>query len=380
MPNATRTNPEIVTTQRALKLLVERLGREPLLACDLEADSLHHYHEQVCLIQIATPREAAIIDPLVLHDLSPLSPVMTDPAIRKVFHGADYDIRSLHRDFGIEVHNLFDTMVACQFLGEKEVGLAAVLKKHFKVELDKRYQKADWSKRPLPMGMIDYAVKDTTLLIDLYHELERELRKIGRLSWVEEESELLSRVRAGIRDGEPLFLRFKGSARMDPRTLAVLEEVLRFRDRKAKGRDVPPFKILGTETVRDVAEKKPRTASDLARITGLSQKLIDRYGHELLDVVANGLALPEEGLPIYPRVPRPGRDRRQEERLRVLKRWRETKAMELGVDGGVLANNSLLEALAEIPSARAEGMDVPAMKRWQREAFGDEWAALMART
>lgn len=143
------TTVPMITTQAGLEELALRLGREPVIACDLEADSLHHYREKVCLLQFSTPDYSALVDPLAVTDLSPLAPVMADPKIRKIFHGADYDMRSLHRDFGIEVENLFDTMIACQFLGEKEVGLAAALKKRFGVELDKQFQKADWSQRLL---------------------------------------------------------------------------------------------------------------------------------------------------------------------------------------------------------------------------------------
>ncbi len=344
-----------------------------MLACDLEADSLHHYQEKVCLIQLSSPRESVLVDPLAVPDLSPLAPVMADAAIRKIFHGADYDIRSLHRDFGIEVHNLFDTMVACQFLGEKEVGLAAVLKKRFGVELDKRYQKADWSRRPLAVEMIEYAVEDTRLLIDLYRQLAKELQAKGRLAWVEEECALLSMVRSAPRGDEPFFLRFKGAAGMEPRTLAVLEELLRFRDEKAKARDLPAFKVLGNEALRELAVKKPRKVGELTGIPGVTAKLAERYGEEVLDAVARGTATPADRLPRYPRQPRRVRESRQEERLHRLKQWREVKARELGIEPGILANNVLLETLAEAGSgngAEADGL-VP-MKRWQRELFGVE--------
>ncbi|HSR36924.1 MAG TPA: ribonuclease D, partial [Desulfurivibrionaceae bacterium] len=139
---------EMITDSAGLRRLAAELSREPLLACDLEADSLHHYREQVCLLQFSTPFANYLLDPLAVRDLAPLAPVFADPAIRKVFHGADYDVRSLHRDYGFEIVNLFDTMIACQLLGEAEVGLAAVLKRRFGVELDKGFQKADWSRRP----------------------------------------------------------------------------------------------------------------------------------------------------------------------------------------------------------------------------------------
>jgi len=361
--------------------MVERLGREPLLACDLEADSLHHYQEKVCLIQLSTPRESFLIDPLAFSDLSALAPIMADPSIRKVFHGADYDIRSLHRDFSIEVRNLFDTMIACQFFGEKEVGLAAVLKKRFGVELDKRYQKADWSKRPLPAGMMEYAVEDTRLLIELYRQLAEELRAKGRLSWVEEECELLSRVRTASRSAEPFFLRFKGAAGMESRSLAVLEELLRFRDEKASQRDVPAFKIMGNETIRELAMKMPRKAGEFSNIAGLTPKLVDRYGQGILHAVARGAACPADQLPAFPRFQRSIRDRHQEERLKRLKLWRENRSRELGIDGGILANNALLEALSETELKKGRGAEALApMKRWQREEFGEELVELLHRT
>jgi ribonuclease D len=370
----------MIVTAAVLERTTARFDREPLLACDLEADSLHHYQEKVCLIQLSTPRESVLIDPLAVADLSALAPVMADPAVRKLFHGADYDIRSLHRDFGIEVNNLFDTMIACQFIGEKEVGLAAVLKKRFGVELDKRYQKADWSKRPLPPGMVDYAVEDTRLLIDLYRQLEEELRAKGRLSWVEEECELLSRVRVATRGAEPLFLRFKGAAMMDPRRLAVLEQLLRFRDEKASQRDVPAFKIIGNDAIRELAIKHPRKTGDLAGIPGLTPKLVERFGQGLLEAVMRGMDCPSDRLPVYPRQPRPVRDRLQEERLKRLKGWREARSRELGIDGGILANNALLEILSEakLHQGREEEL-LTSMKKWQRTAFGAELMELLRR-
>ena len=351
---------------------MERISREPLLACDLEADSLHHYQERVCLIQLSVPRESVLIDPLAFGDLSPLGTVLADPAILKIFHGADYDIRSLHRDFGIEVVNLFDTMIACQFLGEKEVGLAAVLKRRFGVDLDKRYQKADWSKRPLSPEMIDYAIKDTCMLSELYLELETELREIGRLGWVEEECELLSRVRTVVRGEEAFFIRFKGASGMEPRTLAVLEELLCFRDEKARARDVPAFKILGNETLRELAVKKPRKGSELSGVPGLTPKLVDRYGEDIVSAVSRGMAIPAERLPRFPRFPRRIREKDQEERLQRLKLWRESKAQEVGIDPGLLANNALLDSLAGTSGQTGDSGDFLPMKQWQNELFGRE--------
>ena len=360
----------MITTSAGLEELSAQLGREPLIACDLEADSLHHYREKVCLIQFSTPEFSALVDPLAVTDLSALAPIMADPGIRKIFHGSDYDIRSLHRDFGIEVRNLFDTMIACQFLGEKEVGLAAALKKRFGVELDKQFQKADWSRRPLSPEMLAYAVEDTSLLIRFYGQVAEDLQEKGRLAWVEEECEVLQGVRVTTREEAPLFVRFKGAAKMEPRTLAVLEELLRFRDEQANRMDRPPFKVLGNEALTELAEKRPRLPADLAGIPGLSEKLVQRLGVGLLRAAEKGCVLPGAQLPRYPFVPRPPRDPRKEDRLKLLKEWREVKARELAIEPGILANNTLLESLAELPDGAATSKVIP--RRWQRELFGED--------
>lgn len=365
--------PIMIDSPGGLADLAAQLTGETVIAFDLEADSLHHYREKVCLMQIASAQQVYLVDPLQLSDITPLGPVLANPAIRKVLHGADYDVRSLYRDFSFSLTNLFDTMVACQFLGEKELGLAAVLKKRFGVELDKKYQKADWSKRPLDGGMLDYAAADTALLVELYGQLADELSRLGRLDWVEEECRLLSQVRATDRDGEPLFLRFKGVSRMDRRTLAVLDALLQFRDERARQLDRPPFKVLGNEVLRELAERKPKVLTDLSGVPGLPPRSLERYGRDLLRVVAMGCAVPENQLPQVPRSTRPEKDPEREARITRLKRWRESKAASLGIEAGILANNALLETLAkEMPRDR-KGLDaIPALRGWQKEVLGAE--------
>ena len=121
-----------------------------MVALDLEADSLHSYREQICLVQVSTPAGNAILDPLAAPEVLPgLAPLLADPAVRTILHGGDYDVRLLKREQGIEVRNLFDTMIAAQFTGRERFGLAALLEEHFGVRLDKRHQRADWSRRPL---------------------------------------------------------------------------------------------------------------------------------------------------------------------------------------------------------------------------------------
>ncbi len=158
---------------------------------------------------------------------------------------------------------------------------------------------------------------------------------------------------------------------MEPRTLAVLEQLLHFRDVLAREHDLPPFKILGNETIRLLAEKRPHRPVDLEGIVGLSPKFRKKYGHDIIEAAMRALSLQPEELPVYPRQQRFVKDRQKEERMKKLKQWREAKAAELGIDAGVLVNNSMLEAVADSVSRGRDGAPfLPSLKKWQKEAFG----------
>ena len=348
------------------------LCRQTEFAVDLEMDSLHHYQEKVCLIQVSTRTESWLIDPLALKDLSPLAEPLGDPCILIVMHGADYDIRSLHRDFGIEVRNLFDTMLASRFLGITEFGLAALLKTRFGIELNKKYQKADWSKRPLSPEMSAYAAADTSDLLPLYDQLSAELIEKGRLQWLVEECRLVCQARVSEKEG-PLFLSCKGAGKLKGRTLAVLEEFLQLRDHQARELDRPPFKVISAETLQEAAEKKPRTLNDLSCIKGMTPGQIQRFGDRILKAVSIALALPEEELPRFPRLRRDEPTDGSKERLKRLKSWRDQHSSLQGLDPGVVAPNWLLEAVADVHPASIAELDViSGMRVWQKKLYGQE--------
>lgn len=368
----TQHDCEIITKADRLSEVAAILCQQSEIAVDQEMDSLHHYQEKVCLIQVSTRTESWLIDPLALRDLSPLAAPLGDPRIKIVMHGADYDIRSLHRDFGIEVQNLFDTMLAARFLGIPEFGLAALLKARFGIELNKKYQKADWSKRPLTPEMSAYAAADTSDLLPLYDQLSSELIEKGRLSWLEEECRLLCQARVTEKEG-PLFLSCKGAGKLKGRNLAILEGLLQLRDRSACELDRPPFKVLSAETLLEAAEKRPRTLSDLAGIKGMTPGQIQRFGDKILAAVSAALVLPEEKLPRFPRQRRDEPADGTKERIKHLKSWREQHSTAQGLEPGVVAPNWLLEAVADANPVSAGELDsIAGMREWQKQLYGQE--------
>jgi ribonuclease D len=327
---------------------------------------------------MATKKSSILIDPLHVKDLSSLKPLFSNPDIKKIFHGADYDVRSLFRDFTIEINNLFDTELACRFLGNEGTGLEAVLKKYLDISLNKKYQKKDWSQRPLPQEMIDYAAGDVIYLFPLAEICKKELEKKGRLTWVLEECDSLSEVRTVLSDEEPLFLKFKGGGRLKSRSLAVLEALLQFRKSVAEKKDKPLFKIIGNNSIMKVTTGKPVTLRRLKGIKALSGKQINMYGNDLIKVVAGALEIPENKLPVYPRKKVPVLSFEVFGRIKALKSWRASKARALEIDPGMICNNVLITSIAiQNPVDRRAFEGIKEMKNWQKKEFGREIITLL---
>lgn len=364
---------QIVDTAAGLEKAVSALEKEKFIAVDLEADSMYHFKEKVCLIQLATEKTSVVVDPLQVNNFSLFSPLFSNPDIQKIFHGADYDVRSLYRDFKIKINNLFDTELACRFLGIKETGLKAVLKMFFEINIEKKYQKKDWSKRPLSEKMIEYASKDVIYLQPLAKILIDKLEEIDRLSWVLEECKILSKVRPILSDEEPLFLKFKGAGRLKSKSLAVLEALLQYRKSVAEKKDKPLFKIIGNDSIMKIATARPETLRRLKRSKALSGRQISMYGNDLIQVVAGALKITEHELPVYPRKTVSAMPYKVFERIKVLKSWRDSKAIALDMDSGMLCNNALITAIAvKNPEDRKSMGTIKEMKNWQKTAFGKE--------
>jgi ribonuclease D len=360
-----------IVTRSELDRFAERLTKQDIIGVDLEADSMYHFREKVCLIQIATQRTTTVIDPLQIKSLSVLKPVFKRADILKVFHGADYDIRSLYRDFKISINNLFDTELACRFLGFKETGLEAVLKKRYNVHLDKKYQRKDWSKRPLPQEMIAYAAKDVRYLIPLAKNLHQELKTKGRLSWVEEECRHLSKVRATNNNSGPLFVGFKGAGKLGPRGLAVLEELLRMRQKIAKQQDKPLFRIIGNKSLLKLAETRPSNLNKLRKTDILGSKQIDRYGKSVVAAVSGALQIPTKNLPRFPRKTAPTVPAIVAKRVKELRIWRDRMAQQLKIDPAIICTKALISAIAvQKPATIGSLSKMKVLKAWQIKEFG----------
>jgi len=370
---------KFITSDGDLASACDTLAKENLIGVDLEADSMHSFTEKICLIQVAGSDMAYLIDPFKISDFSPFSALLVDPDIIKVFHGSDFDVRSLDRELSVEIVNLFDTEIACRFLNVKERGLGALLKGHFDVDVDKRFQKVDWSRRPLKEDMIEYSVGDVAHLSDLYDRLLASLDEIGRYDWAKEEFEHQAKVKYEPNNQPPLFKRFKGAGKLDNRTLAVLEALLQVRLEMAGKKDLPLFKIISNQSVLAMATQKPASVQKMIEIKALSKKQVGMYGEACCAAIEKAMALPHGELPSYPRTRMPRKTPKVLERITRLKQMRERMSDRVGMEPGFLINNNMISTLAfDDPKTLEDLRQIKAMRNWQVEAIGDDIINVLA--
>lgn len=364
---------ELIATPAALAAFLARIGRPPLLALDTEAASFHRYSDAVCLLQASTRDVTVIIDPLAVPDLGGIGALMADPAVEVVFHDADYDLRLLARDHNFHCTHLFDTRVAAQLLNEPAIGLAALLEKYLGISVDKKFQRADWSIRPLLPGMLEYAAADTRhlpLLRDRMHDL---LVAAGRWSWAVEEFERQASVHWEPEDPSFAFLRVKGAGKLRGRPLAVLREVYDWRDATARTLDRAAFRVINPDVLLAIALAAPGNIEQLREIKGISPGQAERYGADLLQAVARAVVLPESAWPRIERGKRLPPDPAFDARLERLKVARTKAAERIGLAPGVLCPNGTLESIARAAPMSMEGLrTVPELRRWQAETIGAE--------
>ena len=363
--------PLYLDTPSLVDSFLESIAGTPILALDTEGASFHRFVDRIYLLQLSTRDKTAIIDPLPIGTPPRLGQALESPDVQVVFHDADYDLRLLQQDYGWHVRNIFDTRIAAQLLGLRAFGLAALLERYFGVKLDKKHQRADWSMRPLPQGMLDYAAQDTIHLLDLRDRLKHDLEHAGRWDWAREEFGLLEGTKWGDDDPANSFLRIKGARDLTRRELAILRELVPWRDAIARHLDRATFRVVGNEQLLDIARQQPATREALATVKGMPRGILDSRGGELLDAVRRGLAVPDADLPRFPKAPRWDRDPEFDVRVSALKTVRDEAATRLDLDPGVLCSLDRLEAVArKNPKSRAELEAVSELREWQRGVLG----------
>jgi ribonuclease D len=366
-----------VSQQSQFESVLHDLSHSSTIAIDTEANSRHRYPEQLCLIQVATEDKIYIIDPLALKDLTPLKELLANKSITKVFHTADYDIRSLDRHAGCRVINAYDVGLAARFLGITQFGLASVVKAKLGITInkDERIQRSDWGKRPLPQESLEYAAMDVRHLIPLRCELDKDLNALGRTGWVAEECLKLEEIRYVEPDIETAFFSVKGAIDLAPNQLAILKSIFLFREEVARRLHQPPFYVI-SDGIMIILAINPTAA--LQEVPGLGQSWLQRFGHGLHIALHQGQESPPVKKPV---ISANDLSAEQKETLGLLKTRRTELGKQLSLDPSLIWPLPSLRRLAEAPGTFDAEIHHDTVRQWQRDNFRSSlWNCLSRRS
>jgi ribonuclease D len=361
---------EPITTTDALAEACTRLARHPFVTIDTEFLRESTFFPILCVAQMASSDEAVVIDALAEGiDLRPFYELMANEAVLKVFHAARQDIEIVWHRAGLIPHPVFDTQVAAMVLGYGDsISYDQLVQRITGDALDKSHRFTDWSRRPLTEAQMAYAVSDVTHLRDVYLKLSADLDRRGRTEWVLREMDVLTSPSTYRLEPEKAWERLKTRVRK-PKELAVLIEVAAWREREAQARDVPRGRVLKDEVIGDIAVHAPTTPEKLAHLRSIPRGFErSKWGVDILAAVARGLERDPKSLPRIERTAPTPNGTATVELLKVLLRMTSERH---GVAAKVIATVDDLDRIAADDAA-----DVPALKGWRRDLFGEKALAL----
>lgn len=336
---------EFITTQDALDRMAQRLAGAPCIAFDMEcASNLHRYVGRVCLMQLATYDEVFLVDVLSNLNLKPIQQILENPDVEIVIHDTDFDLRSLDRYYGWRPNHIFDTLIAARLCGHQQLGLAFLLERYFNVTSSKKFQRADWTRRPLSKEMLRYAASDVAHLVALRDILTDQLKRLGRMEWARAAFVRCEETRFEP-DERPLFARVKRArTSCNSRQLAIVQELAIVRDEIARELGLPHFRIFGDDTLLALVIDPPVNVRALASRPGLHPQCRRRHAPRLIEAIHRGKKTPELRYPPSKKHPHLSASGRQ--LLISLKEWREKEALNLGVEPNVVLSMLSLNRLA----------------------------------
>ncbi|MDE2490481.1 MAG: ribonuclease D [Elusimicrobia bacterium] len=366
----------LITAREHLEEVCAELAKCPRLAFDTESNGFYAYRERVCLVQISSPDEDFIVDPIAIPDLSALGPLFADPKIEKLFHAGEYDVLCLKRDYGFSFANLYDTMIAARVLGLKELGLAAAIERHFGIVISKKLQRADWGRRPLTHDMIRYAQGDTHYLMRIADAQKKVLAEKGRLEDAREAFRDLEDLEPTVKTFDPDgFWKLAGRQELPGSAAAALKEIWLYREQQAQSRDRAPFRVMPEDLMLRVAQAGPETREALAAVKGMTPYILERFGGGLLSCVERGRAAPP---PARPARAEPRRMADDEWRVfEALRNWRKERSARDGVEPVVILSTDSLRQVA-IFACRHDGDPLGPLSDLKKHRYGEDIRRVVA--
>lgn len=361
----------LITDDVELEEFADRASASPVLAVDTEFVREKTYYPRLCLVQLSTEREQAVVDPLAGVSPAPVARLLSNPFVTKVFHACSQDMEALQRWCGALPSPIFDTQVAESFLSDKhQIGYGALVEERCGVSLPKAESMTDWARRPLDETQLEYAVDDVRYLPGIWRSMTEELERAGRSSWVEPEFRRAEDPAAYRHDPRQAFQHLKRTGGLSRRQLAVAREVAQWRELRAQELDVPRRRVLSDELVVEAAKRSPSDMGSLLKVRGMADvPPADRA--QILAACRRGLACPAQECPAHERRLRPTPE--NESVCDMMSAVVRLVAEREGVAPAVIASrDDLMAYLLEGP----EGS--PISSGWRRELVGRALDGLLA--
>ena len=361
---------ELIDDDAGLRHAVSAMAGQPRIGFDLESNGFFRYPERVCLIQVSTRDRVFVIDPLEIEDMSPMGNTLARGATETILHAGSHDVTSLDRDWGFRIDRMFDTHIAAGFVGMAKRGLAPLLEETLGVSIpkDKNIQRSDWTKRPLSKKALDYAASDVRYLLDARAVLDRQLRRLGRMTWVIEESRRLSETRYVAPDPDMAVFNVKGAGKLDKRGLAILKELVEYREDLAVTIGKPHFRVIPDMALVSLADNPKQ---DFNKVRGLGRHARGRSANALRKAIERGKSADPPVRPPQPRSRRQSRGHGNgyDRRLNRLKRWRIAHGKRLSLDPALLWPMKSLQRIARAPDNLEAELQDAEVRNWQRIQF-----------
>ena len=381
-PSPFISNAKLIETTEEVAEFFKRAANEDVVAVDIESAAFYRYYAKVNLIQIATRKEAAIMDPQAISDFTPFQDFVAKSKCMWLFHGGDYDISMLAKDLHIYIPRMFDTRKAAELIGMTELGLRALTEKYLGFTLDKRLQRCDWSKRPLTVAMKEYGLLDAVCLIPVYDCLVKEVSELNRVDWVMEECEAIGKQarEAQVHEPDPYAFHIKGSSYLSMRSLAVLREVWNLREEIAAKHDRAPFMLLSNQALLEIARLCPRSLAGLNTIKSINHDFVNRYGHELETAIKAGLKaeLVDLERPVKPKDREELLNAWEGELAKSIREARDQVAEKANIPPSVLApSHSIYDLARQRPQTLGELVQSEILHEWQARLLADDIIPLL---
>ena len=361
-----------IADQPSFEAFIERAGKSPVLAIDTEFLREKTYYPKLCLLQLATEEEVAVVDPFAVESLAPLVGLLENEKVVKLFHAAAQDLEILWREVGAMPRPLFDTQVAAALLGHvQQIGYASLVGAVCGVSLKKIDSLSDWSQRPLADSQLEYAVDDVVYLPMLYRKMTAELEAKGRIRWLDDEFKEMANPSRFEDDSRMRFRHLRRASQLTRRQLSAAREVAAWREEQAQRRNVPRKWVMTDEQIVEACRREARGVSELFAVRGMRDRLSTGNARHVANLIAKGLDASEDS---WPALDHGGKSEPNVDlQIDLMNALVRLRARENDIAMPTLASH---DDLAKLARGHLEGLEL--MRGWRKAIIGSELLDLLA--